>query len=189
MIAHRPLVFLDIETTGGSPYDSRITEIGALRVENGHVTARLSQLLNPEQPVPWFITKLTGITNEMLWDQPLFIGIADELEYMLRDAIFVAHNVGFDYGFIKESFRRCGTSFNMDRFCTARLSRQLYPEQRRHNLDTVIAAHNIAVVNRHRALDDAQVLFEFYKKALQQHDLRAFAAIDKIMIRTSKLAA
>lgn len=189
MIAHRPLVFLDIETTGGSPYDSRITEIGALRVENGEVTARLNQLLNPEQKVPWFITKLTGITDEMLWDQPLFIGIADELEYILRDAIFVAHNVNFDYSFIKESFRRNGASFNMDRFCTARLSRHLYPEQRRHNLDSVIAAHNIEVVNRHRALDDAMVLHEFYKKALQQYDVRVFAAIDKIMIRTSKLAA
>ena len=187
---HRPMVFLDIETTGGSPVDSRITEIGALRVENGTVVATYNQLLNPEQSVPWFITKLTGIKDDMLWDQPSFVGVADDLEYFLRDAIFVAHNVNFDYSFIKESFRRLGTggSFNMDRFCTARLSRRLYPQQARHNLDTIIKTHGIEVANRHRALDDAQVLYEFYKLAMQEHGLRLFAAIDAIMIRTSKLA-
>lgn len=188
MTTHRPLVFLDIETTGGSPYDSRITEVGALRIEDGKLAGSFSQLVNPEQKVPWFITKLTGITDEMLWDQPTFVGIADELEYFLRDAIFIAHNVSFDYGFIKESFNRQGASFNMDRFCTARLSRRLYPEQGRHNLDTIIATHDIPVINRHRALDDATVLHEFYKKALEQHGLQVFAAIDKIMVRTTKPA-
>jgi DNA polymerase III epsilon subunit-like protein len=94
-MTHKPLVFLDIETTGGSPYDSRITEIGALRVEDGEVVGTFSQLLNPEQKVPWFITNLTGITDDMLWDQPLFAGVSDDLEYFLRDSIFVAHNVNF----------------------------------------------------------------------------------------------
>jgi DNA polymerase-3 subunit epsilon len=107
------------------------------------------------------------------------------LEYFLRDAIFVAHNVSFDYSFIKAEFAGIGSSFNMDRFCTARLSRRLYPEQARHNLDTVIQAHGIAVKNRHRALDDASVLHEFYKKALDEHGLRLFAEIDKIMVRTN----
>jgi len=185
MTDHRPLVFLDIETTGGSPYDSRITEIGAVRIENGEITSRYNQLVNPEQNVPWFITKLTGITDEMLWDKPTFAGVADDLEHFLRDSIFVAHNVSFDYGFIKESFRRQGAGFNMDRFCTARLSRRLYPDQRRHNLDTIIETHGIPVENRHRAMDDAVVLHEFYKKALDQHGLQVFAAIDKIMVRTS----
>jgi len=185
MTNHRPLVFLDIETTGGSAYDSRITEIGAVRVENGQVVAKYNQLVNPEQNVPWFITKLTGITDEMLWDKPVFAGVADDLEHFLSDSIFVAHNVSFDYGFIKESFRRLDTTFNMDRFCTARLSRRLYPEQPRHNLDTIIQVHAIPVENRHRALDDALVLHEFYKKALEQHGLQLFAAIDKIMVRTT----
>jgi DNA polymerase-3 subunit epsilon len=179
------MVFLDIETTGGSPYDSRITEIGALRVENGEVVGTYSQLLNPGQPVPYFITKLTGISDDMLWDQPAFHGIASDLEHFLRDSIFVAHNVNFDYSFIKEEFKRRGGSFNMDRFCTARLSRQLYPAQRRHNLDTVIEVHGIPVVNRHRALDDATVLHEFYKKALQEHGLQLYAAINKIMVRSN----
>jgi DNA polymerase III epsilon subunit-like protein len=73
--------------------------------------------------------------------------------------------------------------FAMDRLCTVRLSRHLYPDQKRHNLDTVLARHNIKVENRHRALDDAQALFEFYKIALQQHDLNLFAAMDKLLVK------
>lgn len=185
-MTHRPMVFLDIETTGGSPADSRITEIGALRVENNQVVGQYSQLLDPQQPVPSFITRLTGITDDMVHGCPTFAAIADELDDFLQDAIFVAHNVSFDYGFIKESFRRHGTPFNKDRFCTARLSRRLYPEQRRHNLDTLIKVHDIAVANRHRALDDASALYEFYMKAVAQHGLQVFAAITAIMVRTNK---
>lgn len=187
-MTHKPLVFLDIETSGGSPADSRITEIGALRVEDDAVVATYSQLLNPEQKLPWFITKLTHITDDMLWDQPLFSGIADDLEYFLRDAIFVAHNVNFDYSFIKAEYIRMGGNFNMDRFCTARLSRTLYPDQGRHNLDTVIEAHNIQVENRHRAFDDAKALHEFYKCAIDEHGLKVYSEINRIMVRTTKPA-
>ncbi len=185
-MTHKPLVFLDIETTGMGPTNSRITEIGALRVEDGKVVATFSQLLNPEQPVPWYITKLTGITDEMLWEAPTFAAIADDLEVFLDGSIFVAHNVAFDYGFIKAEYGRCGDTFNMDRFCTAKLSRRLYPEQGRHNLDTVIKAHNIQVTNRHRALDDARALHEFYKSALDQHGLKVFSEINRIMVNTIK---
>ena len=184
-MSHTPFIFLDIETTGGSPAAARITEVGALRVESGKIVGTFNQLLNPECRVPSFITRLTNITDEMLWDQPTFAGVADDLEYFMRDAIFVAHNVGFDYGFIKAEYARLGGSFAMDRFCTARLSRRLYPEQGRHNLDTVIAAHNIAVRNRHRALDDATALHEFYKSAVGHHGERVYAEINRIMVRTS----
>ncbi len=177
---------MDIETTGGSPVDSRITEIGALRVENGEIVSTFSQLVNPEQTVPWFITKLTGISDEMLWDQPTFAGVADDLEVFLDGAIFVAHNVAFDYGFIKQSYLRQGNAFNMDRFCTAKLSRRLYPKQRRHNLDTIIEAHNISVKDRHRAFDDARALHEFYKHALDEHGLRVYAEINTIMLNTTQ---
>jgi DNA polymerase-3 subunit epsilon len=121
----------------------------------------------------------------MLWDAPTFAGIADDLEYFLRDAIFIAHNVSFDYSFIKAEYGRRGGAFDMDRFCTARLSRRLYPDQGRHNLDTVIQAHNIQVRNRHRALDDATALHEFYKSALNEHGQRVFAEINHIMVRTT----
>lgn len=183
---NQPLVFLDIETTGGSPLSSRITEIGALRVENGEVVGIFNQLVNPEENVPWFITKLTGITDEMLWDAPLFATVADDLEVFLDGAIFIAHNVNFDYSFIKSEYVRQGGSFNMDRFCTARLSRRLYPAQPRHNLDTVMKAHNITVKNRHRALDDATALHDFYKSALREHDVKVFDEIERIIIRTGQ---
>jgi DNA polymerase-3 subunit epsilon len=180
MLQHRPLVFLDIETTGGSAVDSRITEIGALRVESGEVVATFSKLINPEQHVPSFITRLTGIDDSMVVNAPTFPTIAGELQAFLDGAVFVAHNVQFDYGFIKASYYRMGQTFNMDRFCTAQLSRRLYPGQRRHNLDTIVQAHGITVVNRHRALDDAQALHEFFQSALRQHGDGVYAAVNRI---------
>lgn len=179
-VQHKPLVFLDIETTGGSPVSSRITEIGALRVEGGKVVGRFSQLVNPGEHVPSFITRLTGIDDSMLWDMPGFQGIADDLEAFLEGAVFVAHNVQFDYGFIKAEYHRLGRTFNMDRFCTAQLSRRLYPKQRRHNLDTIIEAHGLTVENRHRALDDARALHEFFESALKQHGVDVYTAIGHI---------
>ena len=183
-MTHRPFVFLDIETTGGSPRDSRITEIGALRVEDGKVVGTFNELVNPEQHVPSFITRMTGISDDMLWDAPLFRGIANDLELFLNDAIFVAHNVNFDYSFIKAAYTDIGGKFNMDRFCTARLSRRLYPDQPRHNLDTIIERHGFIVKDRHRALDDAKVLWEFYQKAVDEHGLAAHAAMNKILVKS-----
>jgi len=177
---HRPLVFLDIETTGTSPHNSRVLEIGALRVENGKTVASYSQLLSPETPIPSFITSLTGITTAMTVNSPIFGSIASELEEFLRGAIFVAHNVAFDYNFIKTEFQNIGRSFNMDRLCTVRLSRALYPSQQRHNLDTIISTHGFTVSSRHRALDDAQVLVDFFHKSVDTHGLAVFASMDKI---------
>jgi DNA polymerase-3 subunit epsilon len=180
----RPLVFLDIETTGGSPLSSKITEIGALRVEDGKVVAKFSQLVNPEQHVPSFITKMTGISDDMLWDAPLFRSIAADLELFLDGAIFIAHNVNFDYSFIKAAFGEMGSTFNMDRLCTARLSRRLYTDQPRHNLDTIIARHGFVVKDRHRAFDDAEVLFKFYQRAIDEHGLEAYRAMEHVLIKS-----
>lgn len=118
----------------------------------------------------------------MLWDAPSFQAIADKLEVFLDGAIFVAHNVNFDYSFIKSEFAQIGQAFAKERFCTARLSRKLYPAQRRHNLDTIIETHKIAVKNRHRALDDAVALFEFYKHALREHQDRVHSEIQKLLV-------
>ncbi|HWT55890.1 MAG TPA: 3'-5' exonuclease [Candidatus Microsaccharimonas sp.] len=187
---HRPLVFLDIETTGMSPTTGgRITEIGALRVENGKVVGTFSQLINPEQHVPSFISKMTGISDDMLWEAPLFKSIAADLELFLDDAIFIAHNVNFDYSFIKAAFVEMGSKFTMDRLCTARLSRRLYPDQPRHNLDTIIARHGFVVADRHRAFDDAKVLWEFWQRALEDHGLEAYRAMDHLLVKTRQAAS
>lgn len=184
MEGHRPLVFLDIETTGGSPASSRVTEIGALRVENGRVVRSFRQLVNPETPVPYFISKLTGIHDEMLWDAPVFRSIVDELELLLDDALFIAHNVNFDYRFLQMEFHRIGYTLHMDRACTARLSRKLYPQYRSHKLDKVIERMELEVTNRHRAYDDAEVLWKFFS---YEYSMRGSDLISKLEQVTTKI--
>lgn len=175
---------MDIETTGASARTSRITEIGALRVENHQVVGTYNQLVNPEQPIPAFITNLTGISNEMVWEAPTFRGIADDLELFLSDAVFVAHNVGFDYSFIKAEYERIGNKFGMDRMCSVQLSRKLYPEHRSHRLDMVIERLGIEVKNRHRALDDAEVIWKFIQKEYEKLGLDLFKTMDTLLIHT-----
>ena len=162
----RPLVFLDVETTGSSARSSRVLEIGALRVENGKITGQMNQVLDPEEPVPVWITSLTGIAPHETDNQPLFADVVPRLRELFKDAIFVAHNVSFDYGFMTEEFRRAGELFAMDRLCTVRLSRKLYPEYKTHKLDALIDRHGYRVDRRHRAYDDAEVLHKFYHENL-----------------------
>lgn len=172
---------MDIETTGASANGARVLEVGAIRVENGREVARMSQLVHPNEPVPPFITRLTGIDDHMVSHSPRFSGIIDELEKLLDGAVFVAHNVNFDYSFIKMEYQRLGRLFNYDKLCTVRLSRALYPAQIRHNLDTVINAHGFQVADRHRALDDAQVLHQFYQKACLEHGEQAVTTLKRLI--------
>ena len=181
---HRPLVFVDIETTGGSARESRITEIGALRVEKGRIVRKFSQLLDPRQPIPAFITKLTGISDAMVTGQPTFADIADELDELFEDAIFVAHFVQFDYGFIKQEFGRAGREFNMDRLCSVRLDRRLYPGQPSHGLDKVIERMGLTVANRHRAYDDAEVIWKMFRQEYEKDSLELFRTMQKVLVLT-----
>lgn len=177
------MVFLDIETTGASARNSRITEIGAIRVEDNSVVATFKQLVNPETLVPAFITRMTGISNEMVWKAPTFKAVASQLEDFLSGSIFVAHNVNIDYSFIKAEYQRLGINFNMDRLCTVQLSRKLYPEHRSHALDRVIERMGIEVANRHRAYDDAEVLWKFIQHEQHKDALRLSREIDKLISR------
>jgi DNA polymerase-3 subunit epsilon len=152
---------IDVETTGGSPRWSRVIEIGILRVEHGEVTAKYQSLVNPGAPIPEFITELTGITDRKVKNAPTFDEIKDEILDLLTGSIFVAHNSSFDYGFIKSEFRRVGYGFMADTLCTVRLSRALFPEYKRHNLSELIDRFDFKVKNRHRAFDDAKVLWDF----------------------------
>lgn len=181
---HRPFILLDIETTGGSARYARITEIGALRIENGEVVATFNQLINPETKIPYFITKLTGITDEMVWEAPTFQGIVHDFELFIDGAIFVAHNVNFDYSFIKMEFERLRMPFQMDRLCSAKLSKKLYPEFKSHALDRVIERLGINVDNRHRAFDDAEVIWKFISKELEQDAMKLFRNVDKLVIKS-----
>lgn len=156
------LAFVDIETTGmRSAYD-RIIEIGILRVEDNELVQTFHSLINPQTYIPREITNLTGITGQDLENAPTFRAVKDEIIEILADCTFVAHNVRFDYGFLKHELMRENIAYNAKHFCTVRLSRILYPSWSRHNLDALIEHCNIACESRHRAFDDAKVLYEFY---------------------------
>lgn len=158
----RPLLFLDVETTGMGPKSGgRVLEIGAIRVENSRVVGSMNTLLDPEMPVPYFITTMTGIADEHVMQSPVFCDVIDELEALSHGALFVAHNVNFDYSFIQYEYSLLGRHFLRDKLCTVRLSRALYPHERGHSLGKLIERHGYRVNARHRAYDDAEVLHRF----------------------------
>lgn len=183
---HRPLVFLDIETTGFGPDIARVLEIGALRVENGKVVRKYQTLIYPESPVPGAITRLTGITNDDVAGKPVFSLVAPDLTELMNGAIFVAHNVDFDYGFLQAEYARLGARFDYDRLCTVRLSRALYPHERSHKLDSVIKRGGYRVADRHRAFDDAEVLYKFFCDSHTAFGLDLFRHIDRLVTYTRR---
>jgi DNA polymerase III subunit epsilon len=159
-----PLIFLDLETTGMLPAHERITEIGLVEVSDGEFVGSWSQLVNPQKLIPPFIEALTGITNEMVEDAPSFAQLAPAMFERLEGKLLIAHNARFDYGFLKSEFERVGLSYRPRVLCTVKLSRKLFPEHRRHNLDSVIERHGLSCSGRHRALGDAEVLWQFLQK-------------------------
>lgn len=183
----RPAVFVDIETNGGSGERGRITEIAVLRVENGEVTDEYTSLVNPGSPIPHWITRLTGITNADLVDAPYFDDIANDLYRIMNGAIFVAHNVRFDYSFIKRQLEAGGYIFRPKLFCTVRMSRAMYPEHKGHSLEKIIERHGIAVNGRHRAYDDAKAIYDFTRLAIAEKGLDAFHSSAAMQFKTKTL--
>lgn len=161
-------VFLDLETTGTRTTRDRITEIAALKVEQDTVVGRFVQLVNPGQPIPSQIQRLTGITDAMVADAPSFAELAQELRDFLGDAELVAHNMRFDYGFLRNEFARNDMLFRARVLCTLKLSRRLAPEHPHHNLDALIKRHELIGHNRHRAEGDARALLALWQH-WQQH--------------------
>lgn len=164
----RNYTIVDVETTGGSPVFSRVIDIGILRVEKGEVVEVFETLVNPESEIPEFITKMTGISQADVITAPIFDDIKDRVLELCVDSVFVAHNVNFDYGFFKSEFERVGYAFNTPKLCTVRLSRVLYPEHKRHNLTELIERFKFECKRRHRAFDDAKVLWDFLQLVSKQ---------------------
>lgn len=177
------LSFVDIETTGTNPVSGRIIEIGILRVEENRLVKTYKTLINPQRYIDPFIQNLTGITQETLENAPTFEYIKDEILEILQGSIFVAHNVRFDYGFLRNEFKRFGHSFSAKHFCTVKLARLLYPGFAKYNLDSIIERFSIACENRHRAFDDAKVLWDFYQKAMQEKPADIFTKAVNIALR------
>jgi DNA polymerase-3 subunit epsilon len=160
----RPLVFLDLETTGATASFDRITEIGLIEVENGAYVREWSTLVNPQMRIPPFIESLTGISNDMVALAPTFAEVAPELMARIKGKLLIAHNARFDYGFLKAEFGRLDTKYSSELVCTVKLSRKLFPGHARHNLDSLMERHDIACDARHRALGDARVLWDLIQK-------------------------
>jgi DNA polymerase III subunit epsilon len=158
-----PIVFVDLETTGGSTSEHRITEVGVVEIGPAGVS-RWSSLVDPQQPIPSFIQQLTGITNAMVRGAPTFDAIAPALFERLSGKLFVAHNASFDRGFLRGEFRRVGLAFDPDVLCTVRLSRALFPAEKRHGLDALVERHGLVPSDRHRALADADLIWQFWQR-------------------------
>ena len=160
----RSLAFVDLETTGATASADRITEIGIIEVDEDGAVREWQQLVNPGTRIPPFIEQLTGISNEMVAAAPPFAAVAEETLRRLAGRLFIAHNARFDYGFLKNEFKRLGVTFRAPVLCTVKLSRTLFPEYKRHNLDSLIERHGLAADARHRALADAQLIRQFWQK-------------------------
>ncbi|MFQ3220734.1 MAG: DNA polymerase-3 subunit epsilon [Paraglaciecola sp.] len=161
-------VVVDVETTGGKQPQHRITEIGAVKMINGEIVQRWSSLINPQRHISRFITKLTGISNDMVKDAPLFSEVADSLGQFMQNCVFVAHNVNFDYGFFKQEYQRLERSFIMPKLCTVKEMRKHYPGLRSYSLGNLCETFDISLENHHRALCDAEAAAALLKMIHQQ---------------------
>ncbi len=177
-----PIVFVDLETTGGAVGEHRITEVGVVEVGPQGVS-RWSTLVDPQQAIPPFIQQLTGITDAMVRGAPTFESIAPALFERLRGKLFVAHNASFDRGFLRGEFARVGLTFNPDVLCTVRLSRALFPAEKRHGLDALVQRHALVPSDRHRALADADLLWQFWQRL---HSLVPVDALRMQIERTTR---
>jgi len=178
---------VDLETTGGHAVRDRVIEAGIVLLEDGRVVEEYSTLVNPGVRIPRAIQQFTGISEAMVADAPPFADVADQLLSRLEGRLFVAHNVRFDYGFLRSEFRRLGRRFRAQVLCTVRLSRALTPEIRGHNLDAVMQRYGIACEARHRALGDARVLADFLGIARERWPAAELASIVERLRGTQRL--
>lgn len=166
-------VVFDLETTGAKAPPCRITEIGAYRVRNGEVAEKFQTLVNPEMPIPSFITQLTGIDDAMVAGAPLFADIAHDFLEFIGDSILVAHNSGFDMRFLNHEISLVFPEYRVANpcLCTVQLSRKLLPDIINHKLKTVAAHYSIDLVNHHRAAADAYATAHIFVNLLTKlHD-------------------
>jgi DNA polymerase-3 subunit epsilon len=180
------MVIVDLETTGGRAKYHRIIEIGLLVIENGRLIETWQSFINPETIVPSFIQKLTGIKPNMLNNAPIFGEIADILHEKLENRTLVAHNARFDHSFLKSEFSRIGIHYKTKPLCSVKFSRNLYPQFKRHGLSEIIKRFELTIENRHRALDDAQMVYGFFLKTSSIYsDQEIEACCKKLLKRTT----
>ena len=173
-------VVFDLETTGFSPVNNRIIEIGAVRVENGKITEKFSTFVNPQVPIPYRIEELTGINDNMVLDAPVIEKVLPEFMEFCRDAALVAHNASFDVSFVEENLKRLGMAADFTVLDTVALARLLLPQLNRYKLDTVAKALHVSLENHHRAVDDAGCTAEIFLKFIDMLKARGAAGLDAV---------
>lgn len=170
---------IDIETTGSVATQDRITEIAIFKHDGSKVVDQYATLINPERSIPPFISKLTGITDSMVKDAPKFFEVAKEIIEFTKDCVFVAHNVNFDYSFVKKEFNYLGYNYQKKTLCTVRLSRKLLPDETSYSLGKLSKSLGIELPPklRHRAIGDAKATADLFTLLMktnnnsQQYDL------------------
>ncbi len=176
-------VVFDIETTGFSPVNNRIIEIGAVKVSGGGIVDRYSAFVNPEEPIPFEIEKLTGIRDDMVMDAPCIDVILPRFLQFCEGCVMVAHNAGFDMSFIIENCRRLGYPTEYTYVDTVGIARMLLPNQAKHTLDAVAKTLGISLENHHRAVDDAEAtahIFVKFIKMLEEEGAHTLAQVNAL---------
>lgn len=162
---------IDLETTGGRPDRDKITEIGIVIHNGQEIVETFSSLINPGITIPPMITRITGISQEMVDDAPPFYEVARQVALMTEHSVFVAHNVRFDYHFLREAFSDLGFTYTRPQLCTVKMSRKVFPGLPSYSLGNLIRHFNIPVNARHRALDDALATTRLLELILEQDQL------------------
>ena len=169
-------VVFDIETTGFSPVKNRIIEIGAVKVSHGEVVDHFSAFVNPQVPIPYEITKLTGINDEMVMDAKTIEEVLPEFVRFCEGAVLVAHNANFDMSFINENIRRQRMKVSYTYIDTLGLARVLLPGQAKHTLDAVCKTLKISLENHHRAVDDASATAQMFIQFIDMLKVREISS-------------
>ena len=163
---------VDIETTGGRASFEKITEIAIYIHDGKNVVEEFSTLINPGRTIPYFISRLTGIDNEMVKNAPRFYEIARKIVELTQDKVFVAHNVGFDYKFIQEEFKRLGYDYQRKTMCTVRMGRKFLPGYKSYSLGKLCQQLGISINGRHRAAGDALATVKLFEMILARKALK-----------------
>lgn len=166
---------IDIETTGGNPYRDRITEIAIYVHDGENVIKEFHSLINPERKIPYFISRMTGITDEMVAHAPRFFEIAKKIIEITENSVFVAHNASFDYNFIKTEFKSLGYFYQRDILCTVKLSRKIIPGKKSYSLGKLCNELGISISDRHRAKGDALATVKLFELLLTRNAGEIFA--------------
>ena len=180
------VAFVDLETTGMTAAEDRVTDVAVVRVE-GDAVSEWSTLVDPQCSIPAPIQALTGITNAMVAHAPTFERIADEVAARIAGCVLVAHNARFDYGFLKHEFARLGRGFTARVLCTVKLSRRLYPNAGPHHLDALIERHGLPAQDRHRALGDARILRSFVETLYREKGTEEIELAVRRILKTPSL--